>query len=88
MWFVKVFGFKFELLKVKEVKIGKIYEVNVEIKIDQLGEYLIFQNEIIDSEMLRVELILYLLDKFCVSDEFYYEFSMIENGFLRFYFIK
>lgn len=88
MWFVKVFGFKFELLKVKEVKIGKIYEVNVEIKIDELGEYLIFQNEIIDSEMLRVELILYLLDKFCVSDEFYYEFSMIENGFLRFYFIK
>ena len=38
--------------------------------------------------MSTVEQILYLLDTFCVSDEFYYELSMMENGLPRSYFIK
>ena len=38
--------------------------------------------------MSTVEQILYLLDTFCVSDEFYYELSMMENGLTRSYFIK
>ena len=38
--------------------------------------------------MEKVEQILYLLDKFCVSDEFYHELSMIENGLPRSYLIK
>ena len=41
-----------------------------------------------DADMSREERILYLLDKFCVSDEFYHELSMIENGVPRSYLIK
>lgn len=66
---------------------GKFYEINVESKRDKLGENLVFQIDS-DVDMLRVEKIFYFFDKFCVSEEFYYEFSMIENGVFRFYFIK
>ena len=88
MWFAKAFGLKLESLKVKEAKTGKTHEVNAETKTDEPGEHSTSQNEITDGEMSRVELILYLLDKFCVSDEFYHELSMIENGLPRPYLIK
>ena len=70
MWFAKAFDLELESLKVKEAKTGKTHEVNAETKTDEPGEHSTSQNEISDTEMSRVEQIVYLLDKFCVSDEF------------------
>ena len=83
IWFAKAFGLELQSLKVKEAKTGKTHEVNAETKTDEPGEHSTSQ-----TGMSRVEQILYLLDKFCVSDEFYHELSMIENGLPRSYLIK
>ena len=83
IWFAKAFGLELQSLKVKEAKTGKTHEVNAETKTDEPGEHSSSQ-----TGMSRVEQILYLLDKFCVSDEFYHELSMIENGLPRSYLIK
>ena len=77
MWFSKAFGLELESLKVKEANTGKIHEVNAETKTDESGEHSTSQNEVSDTDMSRIEQILYLLDKFCASDEFYHELSMI-----------
>ena len=65
-----------------------IYEINVETKAQKSGECSTPATNTNDSKMEKVEQILYPLDKFCVSDEFYHEFSMIENGLPRSYLIK
>lgn len=88
LWFSQAFGLHVESLRVKEADTGKTYEVNVETKAQKSGECSNPVTNINDSDMEKVEQILYLLDKFCVSDEFYHEFSMIENGLPRSYLIK
>lgn len=87
LWFSKAFGLELESLKVKETGTGKFHEINVESKRDKPRENPASQTDS-DADMSRVEKILYLLDKFCVSDEFYHELSMIENGVPRSYLIK
>ena len=64
------------------------YEINVETKAQKSGECSTPATNTNNYNMEKVEQILYLLDKFCVSDEFYHEFSMIENGLPRSYLIK
>ena len=77
-WLVTV-----KLLTIKEADTEKTYEINVETKAQKSGECSTPATNTNDSKMEKVEQILYLLDKFCVSDEFYHVFSMIENGLPR-----
>ena len=58
-------GLELESLKVKEIKTGKIHEVNAEIKTDEPGEHSTSQNEVSDTDTSKVEQILYLLINFC-----------------------
>ena len=88
LWFSRAFGLHVESLRVTEADTGKTYKVNVETKAQKSGECSNPVTNINDSDMEKVEQILYLLDKFCVSDEFYHEFSRIENGLPRSYLIK
>ena len=88
MWFSQAFGFCVQLLTIKEADTEKTYEINVETKEQKSGECSTPATNTNDSKMEKVEQILYLLDKFCVSDEFYHEFSMIENGLPRSYLTK
>lgn len=41
-----------------------------------------------EEEKFKVEKVLFLLDKFCVGDNFYYEFIMVVDGLLKLYFVK
>ena len=77
-----------QLLTIKEADTEKTYEINVETKAQKSGECSTPATNTNDSKMEKVEQIIYLLDKFCVSDEFYHEFSMIENGLPRSYLTK
>ena len=88
LWFSQAFGFCVQLLTIKEADTEKTYEINVETKAQKSGECSTPATNTNDSKMEKVEQILYLLDKFCVSDEFYHEFSMIENGLPRSYLTK
>ena len=83
LWFSQACGFCVKLLTIKEADIEKTYKINVETKAQKSGECSTPATNTNDSKMEKVEQILYLLDKFCVSDEFYHEFSMIENGLPR-----
>ena len=87
LWFSKAFGLELESLKVKETDTGKTHDITAEMKAGKPGENPTSQAGS-DADMSRIETILYLLDKFCVSDEFYHELSMIENGIPRSYLIK
>ena len=87
LWFGKSFGIEVQALKVKESNTGKVY--NVEMKDDDTHK----QDGPVDAEMSpddmsKIEEILYLLDKFCVGDEFYHQLTMHENGLPRSYLIK
>ena len=79
LWFSKSFGLQLQGLKVKEVETWKKYNLEVE------GQE---NNSLSDEDMNRIEQILFLLDKFCVSDEFYHELTMYEGELPRSYLIK
>lgn len=81
LWFSKAFGLELESIKVKESNTGKSHEVYA-------GGSTSSCNADEDEEMARIEQILYLQDKFCVSDEFYHELTMVENGIPRSYLVK
>ncbi|XP_048587411.1 uncharacterized protein LOC125570187 [Nematostella vectensis] len=50
--------------------------------------YLTYLNYNTEEENHRLEQVLFLLDKFCVSDECYHELSFLTNDILRSYLIK
>ena len=75
---------------------GKIHDVkchqhvpNLEptTSTDQSGETSTFSSLPLEEKNM-VEQILFLLDKFCVGDNFYHELSMIVNGLPRSYLVK
>lgn len=89
MWFSKAFGLELDSIKATEVETGKTHEINFTPNTDKPeGCPACETDNISDTDMTRIEKILYLLDKFCVSDEFYHELTMIENGLPRSYLIK
>jgi hypothetical protein len=86
LWFSKSFGLKVENITVSELKTGKIHNLNNEKKansptaqgFDSLSE----------MDKSKVEKILFLLDKFCVGDNFYHEITMLVDDLPRSYLVK
>lgn len=37
----------------------------------------------LDEEMVKVERVFFILDKFCIGDFFYYKFIMVMDGLLK-----
>ena len=88
MWFSKAFGLELDSLKVTEAETVKTHEIYSTLNTEKTEGCLTSDTDISDTDMSRVEQILCLVDKFCVSDEFYHELTMIENGLPRSYLIK
>ena len=74
MCFSKAFALELDSLKVTEAENGKTHEINLTPNTEKLEGC-----SIGDTDMSRVEQILYLLDTFCVSDEFYHELTLIKQ---------
>ena len=96
LWFASSFGLELETLKVKENETGQVHTVNFQQE-NSIREPASSINEsdrastfstLLEEEKKRVEQILFLLDKFCVGDNFYHELSMTVDGLPRSYLVK
>ncbi len=96
LWFASSFGLQLKSLTVEENDTGKVHDLkchqhvpNLEptTSTDQSGETSTFSSLPLEEKNM-VEQILFLLDKFCVGDNFYHELSMIVNGLPRSYLVK
>lgn len=82
LWFSRSFGLEIEAVLVKEKSSGDSHKLDFDSKKGR--QY----NDLTEDEKSRVERVLFLLDKFCVGDQFYHEFSYICNGLPKSYLIK
>ena len=96
LWFASSFGLELETLKVKENETGLVHTVNLQQE-NSIREPAPIINEphrastfstLPEKEKNRIEQILFLLDKFCVGDNFYHKLSMMVNGLPRSYLVK
>ena len=65
--FLETYGLKLSCLKAKELDYSRTYTL-----------YIQTENSVEDDEE-SVQQILFLLDKFCVSDELYHELSLVDD---------
>ena len=88
LWFASSFGLELQTLKVKENETRQVHTVNFQHKnsfrepassINECDRASTFST-LPEEEKNRVEQILFLLDKFCVGDNFYHELSMMVDG--------
>lgn len=82
LWFLETFGLKLDSLSLIALDGEK---VNLQYNGSQKSAYQFLSDE--DKD--RVKSVVYIMDKFCVSDAAYHEFSMIDQeGLVRSYLIK
>ena len=81
LWFLKSYGLELTCLKGVEQKHGKAYTINFEREQAQEAS-----TEKEDNDV--VEQVLYLLDKFCASDELYHELTIICDELPKSHLIK
>ena len=79
LWFSKHFGFVLESMLVETLDSTANSEP---------GEMKNRYNSLTEQEKTQIEEILFVLDKFCVSDSFYHEFNVITNGLPKSYLIQ
>lgn len=76
LWFLESHELKLSFLKVQEAATNEVHTM----AFDNLSGN--------DADQENLETILYLLDKFCASDELYHELSLLSDGFPKSYLIK
>ena len=81
LWFPKSYGLELTCLKVVDAKHGKPYINDTEHNATEMPS----TNEEDDD---KLEQVLYLLDKFCASDELYHELTMVCDELPKSYLIK
>ena len=86
LWFAKSFGLEIESVAMKEVQTGSKHNVKMASD-DQQENTATGFDSLSEEEKEKVDKILFLLDKFCVGDSFYHEFSMY-NDLPKSYIIK
>ncbi|XP_048580720.1 uncharacterized protein LOC125561179 [Nematostella vectensis] len=85
LWFSKTFGLDIASIAFKDQSDdGKIYTLNYDEQEKNSDE----TQRLTEEENHRLEQVLFLLDKFCVSDECYHELSFLTNDIPRSYLIK
>lgn len=82
LWFCQSFGLELFHLRMQDEE-GVLHNINYQAPSSSGG----YAN-LTEGEKQRVEQVLYLLDKFCVGNEVYYELSMIVEGSPKSYLIK
>ena len=75
LWFLETYGLKLSSLKVKEMESSDTYALDFPS-----------DNAVKDEE--TIEQVLFLLDKFCASDELYHEFTLAYDNLPRSYLVK
>lgn len=82
LWFANSFGLDIEALLVKEQSSGAIQRLAFDSKKGRSYK------DLTEEEKLKIEQVLFLLDKFCVCDKFYHEFSFLCDRLPKSYLIK
>ena len=75
LWFLETYGLKLSCLKVKEMESSGTYTLHFPSN-----------NAVEDEE--TIEQVLFLLDKFCASDELYHELTLAYDDLPRSYLVK
>jgi len=86
LWFSKSFGLDLNEIKLQDQH-GKMHKIDYntpEHSQTNTGGY----NNLSENDKTKIEQVLFLLDKFCVSDEVYHELSLIGDGLPKSYLIK
>lgn len=86
LWFARSFGLEIMSMKVNEVKTGLQHTVNFESQ-DVTSNSHGF-DALSDEDKSKVEMVLFLLDKFCVGDSAYHEMTMLFDDLPRSYLVK
>lgn len=84
LWFSESFGLELQSLTLKQLRTGKCHKIITEEHISESGGF----DGLSDKEKENIEQVLFLLDKFYVSDHFYHELTMISDGLPKSYLIK
>lgn len=86
LWFSESFCLELQSLTLKELRTEKYHEIRTEEHacISESGGF----DGLSDKEKENIEQVLFLLDRFCVSDHFYHELTMISDGLPKSYLIK
>ena len=84
LWFMDSFGFKLDSIKVRDTD-GNIKEMVY--KDNDSSNKTSFQ-QLPEDDKDTIRALLYIMDKYCVSDSAYHEISMIVDGLPRSYLIK
>ena len=75
LWFLETYGLKLSCLKVKEMESSGTYTLD-------------FPSDNVAEDKETIEQVLFLLDKFCASDELYHEFTLVYDDLPRSYLVK
>ena len=76
LWFLESHGLKLSFLKVQEAAINEMHSLEFD------------QPSANDADQENLEIVLFLLDKFCASDELYHELPVFSEGLPTSYLIK
>ena len=87
LWFAKSFGLELESMTINELKTGISHTVMAEDQKSNDGDSTVFDS-LSEEEKSKVEKVLFLLDKFCVGDNFCHELTMVADGLPKSYLVK
>ena len=97
LWFASSFGLELDSLRVREHETGKVHvlkfkqessgSIQEPTSNEECGKASTFSS-LPEGEKNKIEQILFLLDKFCVGDNFYHELSMMVDGLPRSYLVE
>lgn len=83
LWFMNSFGAKLDSLTVVD-KQGNTHQ----LPIGNMGNSKSVFSQLSETEKDKIRAILYIMDRFCVSDAAYHEFTMTINGLEKSYLVK
>ena len=87
LWFARSFGLEIKSMKVTEIKTGLMHTIDVESKESDVTSNSNGFDALSDEDKSNVEMVLFLLDKFCVGDSFYHEVTMLFDDLPRLYLV-
>ena len=88
LWFAKSFGLELQSLTVSELNTACLKHALTTEGQDPCSESSNGFDTLSEEEKSRVEKVLFLLDKFCVGDNFYHELTMVVDGLPKSYLVK
>ena len=88
LWFAWAFGLEIKSMKVSEIKTCLMHTIDVESEESDVTSKSNGFDAPSDEDKPKVDMVLFLLDKFCAGDSFYHEITMLFDDSPRSYFVK